>query len=79
MKRFLTVCVLAGVAAVLSVSSCGPKRDICPTKPPEFSCLDFDGGGLGGGGGTGTDLCDGQAPTFCNDGVTKVCRLEDCP
>jgi hypothetical protein len=76
MKWFLSVCAVAGIVAALASSSCGPKRDFCPTKP-EYSCLDFDGGGLGGAGGD-VGPCDGAAQMICLDG-TKVCKLSDCP
>jgi hypothetical protein len=78
MKWFLSACVLAGVAAVLSSTSCGAKQNFCPTKP-EYSCLDYDAGATGGMGGLGGDPCDGQAPMFCLDGVTRVCNLSQCP
>jgi hypothetical protein len=78
MKWFLSVCALAGLAAALS-TSCGPKRDFCPSNPPDYSCFDKDGGPMGGQGGVDQGPCDGAAYMFCQDGVTKVCKVSDCP
>ena len=66
MKWFLTACALAGVAAVLSSFSCGPQRDFCPTKPPEYSCLNYDGGS-GGQGGQDQGPCDGASQVAWNE------------
>jgi len=79
MKWFLSVCGLAGIVAVMSSSSCGPKRDFCPTNEPEFVCFDMDGGQMGGMGGQDQGMCDGAAVLVCLDGVTKVCKMSDCP
>ena len=78
MKWFISLCALAGIVAVMSSSSCGPKRDFCPTNP-EYACFDKDGGPMGGAGGQDQGMCDGGSVMFCLDGVTKVCQLSDCP
>jgi hypothetical protein len=78
MKWFLSVCVLGGIVAVLSSSSCGPKRDFCPTNVPEYTCFDRDGGGMGGAGGQDLGPCDGATPIVCLNG-TKVCNQSECP
>jgi hypothetical protein len=75
MKWFLSVCVLAGAAAVLS-SSCGPKQNFCPTKP-EYSCLDYDAGSAGGAGGQDQGPCDGASQVICSDG-TRKCSFAEC-
>ena len=78
MKWFFSVCGLAGIVAVMSSSSCGPKRDFCPTNAPEYVCFDMDGG-AGGMGGADPGICDGGSIMFCLDGMTKVCKMSDCP
>ena len=78
MKWLLSVFALAGIVAVVSASSCGPKRDFCPTNP-EYVCFDKDSGATGGMGGADPGMCDGGSVMFCLDGVTKVCKMSDCP
>jgi hypothetical protein len=77
MKWFLSVCALAGLAAVLS-SSCGPQKAFCPSNPPDYSCFDKDGGGLGGMGGQDQGPCDGASVVICQNGA-HVCKQSDCP
>jgi hypothetical protein len=80
MKWFLSICTLAGIVAVMSSSSCGPKRDFCPTNTPEYVCFDKDGGGMGGAGGIDQGPCDGASQIVCPDPAqTKVCKQSDCP
>ena len=78
MKWFLSVCTLAGLAAVLS-SSCGPQKPFCPSTPG-LVCYDNDGGQMGGQGGQDLGPCDGGSVIICGDPAqTKVCKQSDCP
>lgn len=78
MKWFLSVCALAGLAAVLS-SSCGPQKPFCPSTPG-LVCYDNDGGQMGGQGGQDLGPCDGASVIICGDPAqTKVCKQSDCP
>ena len=79
MKWFLSVCALAGIVAVMSSSSCGPKRDFCPTNDPEFVCFDMDGGPTGGAGGIDQGPCDGASQIVCLSNGMKVCSQSECP
>ena len=80
MKWFLSVCVLAGIVAVMSSSSCGPKRDFCPDQLPEYVCFDMDGGAMGGAGGQDQGMCDGGLdhvlPRWRDQGVQA---MSECP
>ena len=79
MKWFLLVCLLAGGLGI-AAASCGPKKDFCPTKPPDFICFFEDGGPMGGAGGQNVGKCDGQAVIHCGDPAdTQVCKQSDCP
>ena len=76
MKWFLSICALAGLAAVLS-SSCGPQRPFCPSNPG-LTCYDTDGGGAGGMGGQDQGPCDGGSVVICQNGA-HVCAQSECP
>ena len=71
MKWFLSVCALAGLAAVLS-SSCGPQRPFCPSTVG-LTCFDNDGGGMGGVGGQDLGFCDGGTTYYCGPQNMKQC------
>jgi hypothetical protein len=76
MKWFLGVCAFIGVVGI-GLASCGPKKDFCPTKPPDFICFFEDGGPMGGAGGQDQGPCDGGPQMFCQNG-TPVCSLSQC-
>ena len=79
MKWFLSICALAGLAAALWSTSCGPQRPFCPSTVG-LTCFDNDGAAMGGQGGQDQGPCDGGSVIICgNPAQTHVCKQSDCP